>query len=317
MGVDRESVARQHVEPAKLRELGVTAGGLSVMMLDAGRTLREMVAKLAPDLESAQRITEHPLFNYLANYLAGANEYMAMEKLLSVLEEEQFDLLILDTPPSRHALDFLDAPGRLTDAIDGPITKAFAKAVRQGSRLSLDWVAKGAALVLKSIGKLTGAEFLQQLATLIAELNSVFGGFTERARTVAKAFRDPSFGYVLVTRPVAAALEDARSFGSALEEREVAIDAVVVNHLHVAPADWTAATQATLAVAAGPALAGKIEDAVRLVRRRAQRELQELSVLNDVPSLSRVRQIRLPAVAGGVSNLHQLTLLAELMAPEA
>src|SRR5690606_3988947 len=191
MGVSRAVSTRQFVELPKQRALGIQSGSLSVMMLDAGQTLRDMVAKLAPNPASADRIVAHPLFRYLADYLAGANEYMAMEKLLSVLQEEDFDLLVLDTPPSRHALDFLDAPGRLTDAIDGPITKAFAKAVRQGSRLSLDWVAKGAALVLKSIGKLTGAEFLQQLATLIAELNSVFGGFTERARTVAKAFRDP------------------------------------------------------------------------------------------------------------------------------
>src|SRR5690606_10948735 len=258
---------------------------------------------LAPDLESAQRITEHPLFNYLANYLAGANEYMAMEKLLSVLEEEQFDLLILDTPPSRHALDFLDAPGRLTDAIDGPITKAFAKAVRQGSRLSLDWVAKGAALVLKSIGKLTGAEFLQQLATLIAELNSVFGGFTERARTVATAFRDPSFGYVLVTRPVAAALDDTCFFGRALEERQVGIDAIVLNKVHTAPVLKDAIVGAELEAAGAADLAPKIAQAVEILRRRANREEADLAVLRSVPTLAAVPQVRLPAVAGGVSNL--------------
>src|SRR5690606_34810405 len=135
MGVDREQVSRQHVDRGRPVELGITQGSLSVMMLDAGSTLREMIAKLAPDSQSAERITQHPLFNYLADYLAGANEYMAMEKLLSVLQEEQFDLLVLDTPPSRHALDFLDAPTRLTDAIDGPITKAFAKAVSRGGRL--------------------------------------------------------------------------------------------------------------------------------------------------------------------------------------
>lgn len=314
MGVSRETSSRQFIDLAKQRELGIHSGSLSVMMLDAGKTLRDMVSKLAPNSESADRIVTHPLFRYLADYLAGANEYMAMEKLLSVLQEEEFDVLVLDTPPSRHALDFLDAPGRLTDAIDGPVTRAFTQAVGQGSRWGLGLFAKGASLVLKSIGKLTGAGLLEQVATLIVELNVIFGGFGERARTVAAAFRDPSFAYVLVTRPVPGAVADTCYFGEELATRGLRADAIVVNKLHSSlhGAD-TQRVRAELDSWLGADLATRVQAASAIRGQRAEREAAMVASLNRTQALSRVGQVHLPAVAGGVSNLEHLAALATLL----
>ncbi len=284
------------------------------MMLDAGQTLRDMVSKLAPNAESAQRIVTHPLFRYLADYLAGANEYMAMEKLLSVLQEEEFDLLVLDTPPSRHALDFLDAPGRLTDAIDGPVTRAFTQAVGQGSRWGLGLFAKGASLVLKSIGRLTGAGLLEQVATLIVELNAIFGGFGERARSVAAAFRDPSFAYVLVTRPVPGAVADTCYFGEELAARGLRADAVVVNKVHSPLRSVEAARVfAELAPWLGPELAGRVRSASEIRQQTVARELTTVAALRRTRALAPVSQVHLPAVAGGVSNLEHLAALAALL----
>lgn len=314
MGVSRESSARQFVDLGKQRELGIHTGSLSVMMLDAGKTLREMVAKLAPDPHSADRIVGHPLFRYLADYLAGANEYMAMEKLLSVLQEEEFDVLVLDTPPSRHALDFLDAPGRLTDAIDGPVTRAFTQAVGQGSRWGLGLFAKGASLVLKSIGRLTGAGLLEQVATLIVELNAIFGGFGERARTVAAAFRDPSFAYVLVTRPVPGAVADTCYFGEELATRGLRADAIVVNKVHSSlHGAEVQRVRAELDSWLGADLAGRVHEASVIRGQSAEREVAMIASLNRTQALSRVSQVHLPAVAGGVSNLEHLAALATLL----
>lgn len=314
MGVSRTTSARQFVDPSKQRELGIQAGSLSVMMLDAGQTLRDMVSKLAPNAESAQRIVTHPLFRYLADYLAGANEYMAMEKLLSVLQEEEFDLLVLDTPPSRHALDFLDAPGRLTDAIDGPVTRAFTQAVGQGSRWGLGLFAKGASLVLKSIGRLTGAGLLEQVATLIVELNAIFGGFGERARSVAAAFRDPSFAYVLVTRPVPGAVADTCYFGEELAARGLRADAIVVNKVH-SPLRRVEAARvfAELSPWLGPELAGRVQSASEIRQQTVARELTTVAALRRTRALAPVSQVHLPAVAGGVSNLEHLAALAALL----
>jgi anion-transporting ArsA/GET3 family ATPase len=314
MGVDRNLNTRQFVETEKLRSLGIDDGSLSVMMLDAGKTLRDMVAKLAPNEASAERIVNHPLFRYLGDYLAGANEYMAMEKLLSVLQEEDFDLLVLDTPPSRHALDFLDAPARLTDAIDGPVTRAFTQAVGQGGRWGLGLVAKGAAIVLKSIGKLTGAGLLEQVATLIAELNSIFGGFGDRARTVAAAFREPTFAYVLVTRPALGAIADTCYFGEALAERALTADAIVVNKVHTAPPEPAPTEELTQKL--GPDLTARVHEAANILQRRVAREASTIGSLGHIAALAKVTQVHLPAVAGGVSNLEDLSALASVLGAE-
>lgn len=314
MGVSRSTSARQFVELSKQRELGIQTGSLSVMMLDAGQTLRDMVAKLSPNPESAERIVAHPLFRYLADYLAGANEYMAMEKLLSVLQEEEFDLLVLDTPPSRHALDFLDAPGRLTDAIDGPVTRAFTQAVGQGSRWGLGLFARGASLVLKSIGRLTGAGLLEQVATLIVELNAIFGGFGERARSVAAAFRDPSFAYVLVTRPVPGAVADTCYFGEELSSRGLRADAIVVNKVHSPLRDVEPMrVRSELDPWLGSDFAARVQRASDIRRKVVSREMTTVAALHRTLSLAAVGQVHLPAVAGGVSNLEHLAVLAALL----
>lgn len=315
MGVDRNLNTRQFVEVEKLRSLGIDGGSLSVMMLDAGKTLRDMVAKLAPNAASAERIVGHPLFRYLGDYLAGANEYMAMEKLLSVLQEEEFDVLVLDTPPSRHALDFLDAPSRLTDAIDGPVTRAFTQAVGQGGRWGLGLVAKGAAIVLKSIGKLTGAGLLEQVATLIAELNSIFGGFGERARTVAAAFREPTFAYVLVTRPALGAIADTCYFGEALAERGLTADAIVVNKVHTAPPGPAPTDELTQKL--GADLTARVHKATEIRQRRVAQEAATIGSLRHISALAKVTQVHLPAVAGGVSNLDDLSALARILAADS
>ncbi len=315
MGVSRDRTDRQFVDAEKQRALGIRSGSLSVMMLDAGQTLRDMVAKLAPNEESAERIIAHPLFRYLADYLAGANEYMAMEKLLSVLEGEEFDVLVLDTPPSRHALDFLDAPVRLTDAIDGPVTRAFTQAVGQGGRWGLGLVARGASVILKSIGKLTGAGLLEQVATLIVELNAIFGGFGARARTVAEAFRDPDFAYVLVTRPVFGAVADTCYFGEALVERGLKADLIVVNKVHSQlPRVSVTDLDMELTPWLGADLTARVAQAVDIGRMRGAREVNTVASLAHTVALSDVPQVHLPAVAGGVSNLDHLAELAAILA---
>lgn len=318
LGVRRDSSERQHLDQSTQEALGITSGSLSVMMLDAGRTLREMIAKLAPDPASAERIVRHPLFKYLADYLAGANEYMAMEKLLTVLQDEQFDLLVLDTPPSRHALDFLDAPTKLTDAIDGPVTRAFSQAMNQGSRWGFDLFARGTSIVLKSLGRLTGAGLLEQLATLIGELNSIFGGFGQRARLVADAFRDPSFAFVLVTRPARAAIDDTLAFGEALRSRELTVDAVVVNKVHKLDASSPdAQALETLAMALGSNLSARVERAVDARRQQVTEERRITTLLQANRLLRSATHLLLPAVAGGVSNVGQLTLLAAALGGES
>ncbi len=325
LGVDASCAERQFVDAERLKSLGVKragaerdAGGeLSVMVLDPQQTLNEMVARLAPDDGSYQRITNHRLYRYLSDYLAGANEYMAMEKLLSVLSQRDYDLLILDTPPTRHALDFLSAPEKLTDAIDGPIMRSVVKAVDGTSRFSLDLVARSVSAIVRGFGKFTGAGMLEQVATLIAELNSIFGGFRERAGQVAAAFRDPSFAYLVVVRPDVAAVDDGRFFVEALQQREMRAAAVVINRVHrPLSAPTIAEGIRELTTKSSPELAKALELTLKEHLAIASCEAEQVARVQAFPGADHLARVQLPWLPSGVSSLAALARLASHLVPE-
>jgi anion-transporting ArsA/GET3 family ATPase len=316
LGVDRRSSVHQSIAPERLARLGITGSGqLSVGVLDAQRTLTEMVERLAPDEQRRRSITSHPLFRYLADYLAGTNEFMAMEKLLETLALPEYDLIVLDTPPTRHALDFLRAPGRLKDAIGGPIIAALVRAVDGSRRFSVDWVAKGVAGVVRGIGRLTGAGTLEQVATLLWELSAILGGMGERAERVDQAFRDPSFAYVLVTRPVVSAIDDALFFSAALAERDMSADMLVVNRVHSAPTRERAARGLDeLSAHLEPGVLQRVAEVVEIELGRVERERKLLGRLDGDATLARSPKMTLPALAGGVTDLAGLSVLADSIA---
>ncbi len=317
LGVDRHSAERQYLEPERLHELGIAAGHLSVMMLDPGRTFVDLIDRLAPTREAAEAIQRHRLFRFLVDYLAGTNEYMAMEKVLSVLEGGDFDLLVLDTPPTRHALDFLSAPERLTRAIDNPVMRAVARAMDETRRFGLDWIAKSASVVIRGLGRLTGAGMLEQVAGLISELNSIFGGFRQRAEAVSEAFRGPQFGYLLVTRPHAPAIEDAVFFTRALRERGMRPDWVVINRVHAALADREVQPCLERIEASNTALAQRIWAVVREQRLQVDYEQAQLARLHETSDLRGVPMLELPVVRAGISDLTTLQELARALEHQA
>lgn len=312
LGVDPVNHERQFVARERLLRLGVPAEGeLSVLVLDPEHTLNELVRRLAPDAAAMDRIVNHPLYRYFASYLAGANEYMAMEKLLSVLENEDYDLLILDTPPTRHALDFLNAPERLTSALDGPVVGALVKAVSGTHRFSLDLVARSAAKLLRGFGKVTGTGTLEQVATFALHLNAIFGGFQARATRVASAFRASNFAYLVVVRPEAGAVDDGLYFVRALADRDMAVSTIVVNRVHERP-------DAQL-LKRGLQQLRAVLPAGQLVE--VERVLSEHVALNHAESLQLERLwsatdsqacdvIELPALSLGVKSLETLSDLA-------
>jgi len=157
---------------------------------------------------------------------------MAMEKVLGVLKSGRYDLIVLDTPPTSDALDFLDAPERLIEALDSPAMRWLVDAFEPKHKLGLGALARGVAVVLRGVGKLTGTGFLENMAEFVTELNDLFGGFKSRARQVAAAFRGADFAYVLVSTPVPAALEEAALFLERLAASGLRGDALVLNRLH-------------------------------------------------------------------------------------
>lgn len=157
-----------------------------------------------------------------------------MEKLHATKADPRYDLILLDTPPTANALDFLDAPERLVGAIDSAATRWLVQAVQSSGTFSLNVLARGAAAIVRGIGKVSGSGFLEQMAAFIAEINSMFGGWKKRADAVSAALRGPDVAYVLVTTPDPLAVREVLFFADRLREQNMRRDAFVVNRVHPA-----------------------------------------------------------------------------------
>lgn len=158
-----------------------------------------------------------------------------MEKLVAVKDDASYDLVLLDTPPTANALDFLDAPQRLMEALDSAAMKWFVQAFQSGGRLGFNLLAKSAATVLRTMGRITGGGFLEAMAEFIAELNDLFGGFKERAARVESSLRSPEVAFVLVTSASPPAIKEVVYFAERLAEADMPRGAFVVNRFHVPP----------------------------------------------------------------------------------
>jgi len=317
LGISEMRTEAVTVDPARFAAAGVTLdrGSLTAMMLDTKRTFDELVTKYSSSKEKAQSLLDNKLYQYVSTSLAGTQEYMAMEKLVAVKDDPRYDLIVLDTPPTANALDFLDAPQRLTDALDSATMKWFVEAFQSGGKLSFNLIAKSAATVLRTIGKITGGGFLESMAGLIGELNELFGGFKERAGRVQAALRGKDVAFVLVTSASPPSIQEVLYFSERLTEAHMPRGAFVVNRFHLPP---PRAGSGVTPVAAAAAIAshgltldddapGRMVsahvDAVRLASLDA-RHLRALDVSAEGTPIIRVAEME--------TDVHDLLLLARL-----
>lgn len=233
LGLDASSGAEQRLDPRTFEAAGLSIQGeLTLVMLDTKRTFDDLIRRHASSPEVADRILKNEFYEYVSTQLAGTQAYMAMETVLSVLGDARYDLVVLDTPPTSDALDFLDAPDRLIEVLDSVALRWLAQAFERSGRFSLNLMARGVALVLRGIARLTGQGFLERLAEFVTEVNELFGGFKERAQRVSRAFRGPEFAYLLVATPIAEALAEASFFAQRLARLGMRADALIVNRTH-------------------------------------------------------------------------------------
>jgi anion-transporting ArsA/GET3 family ATPase len=256
LGLEEMTLEETQVEPEIFARAGVEVpGSLTVMMLDTKRTFDEIVRRHASSDKARDTILQNRIYQYVSTSLAGTQEYMAMEKLQSLRDAGQYDLIVLDTPPTANALDFLDAPERMVEAIDSPAMRWFVQAFTGskgggGGKVVLGLLGKGSQLVLKAVSKMIGTAFLDQLAGFIAAINDLFGGFTERAKRVSEALRGPDVAFVLVTSPEPMAIEEINFFADRLRTFAMPRDVFVVNRVHVAPGERPSAEQIAKALEA-------------------------------------------------------------------
>ena len=208
-------------------------GELWAIMLDAKSTFDEIVDKHAPDAATRDAVLSNRIYKELSTAVAGSQEYMAMEKLHELHEEGRFDLLVLDTPPTRNALDFLDAPDRLSRFIDSRALSFFLAPSRTGLKL----FSRGTGMLFSVLKRITGVDLLQDLSDFFASFGDMAQGFRERAKAVKKLLADDRTTFLLVTSPAHEAVEEAKFFRDKIEEAEMPFGGVVVNRMHVEQPD--------------------------------------------------------------------------------
>ncbi len=231
--------------PRPVAAVDPSAGGsLSAMMLDMKRTFDEIVVAHS-DAERAKTILENPFYQALSSSFAGTQEYMAMEKLGQLRSEAAesglWDLIIVDTPPSRSALDFLDAPKRLGSFLDGRLIRILAAPARGAGRVTGRFVAASFGVFTNVLSKILGAQVLRDLQVFVASFDALFGGFRERAEATYAQLKAPDTRFVVVAIPEADALREASYFVERLEEEKMPLAGLVLNRvLPVLAPDLTA-----------------------------------------------------------------------------
>ena len=292
------------------------SGSLDAMMLDMKRTFDEVVESQASP-EKAQQILANPFYIALSSSFAGTQEYMAMEKLGQlhrdkVLGDGTYDLIVVDTPPSRSALDFLDAPERLSSFLDGRFVRLMLAPARGPARL----MSAGVGLITGALNKILGAGFLSDLQTFVAALDTVFGGFRQRAQKTYSLLQADGTAFLVVAAPEADALREAAYFVERLSEDRMPLAGLIVNRSTPGAPGHLSAEEAT---AGADRLTGEGEamtaallrlhaDRVRITQR--ERTLRETfrRAHPQVPT------VVVPALAGDVHDLDGLRRIGELLA---
>ncbi|MFD6530210.1 ArsA-related P-loop ATPase [Streptomyces sp. NPDC060184] len=240
MGIDRLDNVPRRVE-------GIAGEGeLHAMMLDMKRTFDETVEAHA-DAERARAILENPFYQSLSAGFAGTQEYMAMEKLGQLRARDEWDLIIVDTPPSRSALDFLDAPKRLGSFLDGTFIRLLMAPAKMGGRAGMKFLNVGMSMMTGTLGKLLGGQFLRDVQTFVAAMDSMFGGFRTRADATYRLLQAPGTAFLVVATPERDALREAAYFVERLAAERMPLAGLVLNRAHGSEAARLTAEQALAA----------------------------------------------------------------------
>jgi anion-transporting ArsA/GET3 family ATPase len=303
-------------EPSRV-ELGDLApdGELWAMMLDMQTTFDRLIDQNASSPAEAAAIKSNRIYRTLSSTLSGTQEYMAMERLHELHEAGEWDLLVVDTPPTRSALDFLDAPKRMTTFLEGRLLRLLLKPGLAAGRGIGRMVGAGATAFMRVAGKVTGMELLDDLAEFFRQFEGMYEGFKERAEQVLELLRHPDSRFVVVTSPEPPPLREARFFLERLQQEGLHAAGLVVNRVRPeVPRDPTDASlqRAVDTLDDGdPPVAGALRllSDVRNVAARQRRDVAAALYGVDVKSV-----VEVPLLGGDVHDLTGLrTIAATLM----
>jgi anion-transporting ArsA/GET3 family ATPase len=232
-----------------------SAGSLHAMMLDMKRTFDEIVEAHA-DPDRAALILANPFYQSLSSSFAGTQEYMAMEKLGQLRRADEWDLIVVDTPPSRSALDFLDAPQRLARFLDGRLLRLLTAPAKVGGRAYLRVLNAGFGMVTGVLTKILGTSVLRDVQTFVSALDTMFGGFRERADYTYRLLRAPGTAFLVVAAPEPDALREASYFVERLDTEGMPLAGLILNRVTQTPAKYLSAARSVAAAEVLEASAG-------------------------------------------------------------
>jgi anion-transporting ArsA/GET3 family ATPase len=312
-GIDLEVAPTRAGRGAGDRTSGRSATGaegeLWAMTLDAKRTFDALIERLAPDEAASERALSNPIYREISSTVAGTQEFTAVAKLYELHREGRFDTIVLDTPPSRNALDFLDAPTRMASFLEGRALKMFLVPGGLAARL----LGRGTGLVLSVFSRFTGVDLLNDLSEFFGSLASMVEGFRERARGVERLLRDPTTTFLLVTSPEPEQVRETLFFAEQLTTAEMQRAALIVNRVHSDGLQGRPAEEVRMLLA---------EDLGEPLAARVAANLADFDVLTrrDAASVAHLKRalaepdpIVVPQLDHDIYDLAGLDLIAELL----
>ncbi len=290
---------------------GPWPGRLSALMLDPKSTFDDLVQRYSDTAEQAEDIKVNRIYRNLTGSLSGTQEYMAMEKLYELVEEGGFDLVVVDTPPTRNALDFLDAPRRLTRFLENRVFQALMKPTRAG----LKFMGVAAQALLRTISRVAGAEIVHDAVAFFQAFEGMEEGFRTRAARVRQLLTQEDTAFVLVASPRTDSVEEAVHFAGKLAESRMSVAGLIVNRVQprfAQDAELAVLEERSDVDPDGPL--GQLVENLRGYTAASDREEQAYADL--VSSVAPAPVYRIPLLNGDVHNLDGLTTVAGLLFPE-
>jgi anion-transporting ArsA/GET3 family ATPase len=287
---------------------GPWPGELHAMMLDPKGTFDDLVQRYSDSAQQVEDIKRNRIYRNLTGTLSGTQEYMAMEKLYELVEEGGFDLVVVDTPPSRNALDFLDAPRRLTHFLGNRIFQALMKPTRAG----LKFMGVAAQALLRTISKVAGADIVHDAVAFFQAFEGMEEGFRDRAARVRELLAQDDTAFVLVASPRPDSVDEAVHFAGKLAESEMSVTALIVNRVQPRFADDDQLARLTLA--AGEDRCTPLDQLVQNLRGyTAASDREEQATADLVAKVAPAPVYRVPLLNGDVHDVVGLGTIADLL----
>lgn len=317
LGLSALGNVESHVPEHKFAEAGLAPRGqLWAMMLDVKRTWDDLIARHAPDGARRDRILKNRLYQQMSAALAGSQEYMAMEKVYELATDRDYDVIVLDTPPTAHALDFLEAPDRILDFLGNETARAILAPALGAGRIGLRLAQLGGGYIAKTLARFTGAEVLGDLGEFLQSFQGMYDGFKERAASVRALFSRDDVGFVLVSSAASSSVDEALAFHERLHAESMPVAGLVANR--VTPELWTGDAplpDAGTLAAALPAGAGERPDLPgRVARTLAEHQALAQADRRSVERLFAASDAPRVVIPRFDTDVHDLAGLARLAA---